>query len=135
MGEYGSPELYPYNNNKKKPDDNIFSRAFKIFIHSVGVIFIAFLLLICISWIYSQSLNETALKSDNIKHVETTALDKFKNEQSEDEFKQSCVEIEYKEFMRYPDEHKGDKVKLECKVTQNVRDTLGNFAYYRVNTR
>lgn len=67
--------------------------------------------------------------------LETSALEKYQNEQSEDDFRQSCSGIDYKEFMRYPEKHVGDKVKLECKVVQNVVDTNGNLDFYRVQTK
>lgn len=72
---------------------------------------------------------------DELNFMADTALRRYQNEQSEEDFRQSCSDINYKEFMRYPEQHVGDKVKLECKVVQNVVDTNGNLDFYRVQTK
>lgn len=85
--------------------------------------------------IESESYIEETVPETRETVLETNALEKYQNEQSEEDFRQSCSEITYKEFMRYPEKHVGDKVKLECKVVQNVMDTDGNLDFYRVQTK
>ena len=83
-----------------------------------------------------ETVPETqAVSETRATFITDRALRKYQNEQSEEEFKQSCSDLDYKEFMRYPEKHIGDKVKLECKVVQNVMDTNGNIAFYHGQTR
>lgn len=44
--------------------------------------------------------------------VETVAVD------AEAEYKESCIEIDYKDLCRYPDEHEGKKIRIEVKIQQ-----------------
>lgn len=84
---------------------------------------------------YTQETEPFQENKATVPEAKAKAIEKYNNERSEAEFKQSCSDLDYKEFMRYPEKHMGDKVKLECKVVQNVMDTNGNIAFYHGQTR